>query len=139
MYSSLLLIYLNIIHCILKEEHKLSERTKNSIFLIYRVLLAVVLVGQFSNWIFDYNDDTIQVLNTAMFSLIGVAYLVFSWFFNKKLLNLILAVCGTYLIVMTFFSNSILTWTLAIISILTPMILGKFLPEEADNEDRLAD
>ena len=117
----------------------MSEKTKNNIFLIYRALLAVVLVGQFSNWISDYNNETLQILDTAMFSLIGIAYIVFAWFFDKKLLKLILAACGTYLIVRNFLGDSVLHLTLGIICMLTPMIIGKFLPEEADNEDRLVD
>ena len=70
-----------------------------------------------------------------MFCLIGVAYLAFSWAFDKFSLKVIFAICGIYLILMNFIPDFSWNSIIGIICILTPMIIAKFLPEEDDDEE----
>ena len=105
---------------------------KNNFFKVYRVLIGIVLAGKISNWFLNYSDQTNDIINTGMFCLIGVAYLVFAWAFDNIILKTILATCGIYLIAMNFFPDYIWKSILGIACILTPLIIGRFLPEEED-------
>lgn len=109
---------------------------KNNSILIYRILLGIVLVGKISNWFLDFNDQTNQILNTAMFCLIGIAYLTFSWAFDKFMLKAIFFVCGIYLILMNFISEFEWSSIIGVFCIITPMIIGKFFHED-DKEAQL--
>ena len=115
----------------------MTEFFKNNTFKIYSILIGIILVGKISNWFLNYSDETNKILNTAMFCLIGVAYLAFSWAFDKLLLKIIFAICGIYLILMNFIPNFSWNSIIGIICILTPMIIGKFLPEEDDDEENV--
>lgn len=103
---------------------------------IYRILLAIVVVGKISNWFLNYSDETNKILSTAMFCLIGMAYLVLAWAFDKFILKLIFLSCGLYLIVLNFLANFGWNSIIGIVCVLTPIIIGRFLPEE-DGEDKI--
>jgi hypothetical protein len=108
---------------------------KKTLFIIFQVLLGVVLVGKISNWFLDYSEETNQMLSTTMFTLIGIAYLVGAFSWDKKLTKLIFLICGTYLIAMNFISDFELKSILAIACILTPMLIARFSPKESDDEE----
>ena len=112
------------------------EYLKNNSIQIFRILLGIVLVGKMSNWFLNYSDETNKILSIAMFCLIGIAYLVFAWAFNKIILKLIFLGCGLYLIIMNFLPDFSWSSIIGIVCILTPMIIGRFLPEE-DEEDEI--
>jgi len=117
----------------------MTEFLKNNTLNIYRILIGIVLIGKISNWFLNYGDETNKILNTAMFCLIGIAYLAFSWAFDKKILKLVLTICGIYLIIMNFIPDFSWNSIIGIVCILTPMIIGKFLPEEEDeNEEKVS-
>ena len=99
--------------------------------------MGIILVGKISNWFLDYSDATVHVLNIAMFSMIGVVYLAFAWAFDRPILKLILGVCGIYLIFMNFIADYNWKSIVAIICMLTPMIIGRFMPNEADNKEEV--
>ena len=110
----------------------MTEFLKNNTFKIYGILIGIVLVGKISNWFLNYSDETNKILNTAMFCLLGIAYLAFSWAFDKTILKFVLAICGIYLIIMNFITDFSWNSIIGIVCILTPMIIGRFLPEEDD-------
>ena len=99
--------------------------------LIYTILLGIVLIGKVSNWFLDFNDETNQLLNTAMFCLIGVAYLTFAWAYEKTLLKTIFLFCGVYVILMNFIPDfGWIKTVIGIVCVLTPLIIRRFSPEE---------
>lgn len=106
------------------------EYLRNNLFKIYRILIGIVLLGKISNWFLNYNDEINKILNTAMFCLIGIAYIAFAWAFDKVILKIIFALCGAYLIIMNFVPDFIWDSIFAFICILTPMLIGKFLPDK---------
>ena len=61
-----------------------------------------------------------------MFALIGIAYLVGGLVWDKKLINIIFIVCGTYLIGMNFIGDFALKSIVGITCILTPMLIVRF-------------
>ena len=116
----------------------MTEFLKNNTLKIYRILIGIVLIGKISNWFLNYSDETNKILSAAMFCLIGIAYLAFSWAFDKTILKLILAICGIYLIIMNFIPDFSCNSIIGIVCILTPMIIGKFLPKEDEDKEKVA-
>lgn len=94
------------------------------------MFLSVILIGKTSNFFLHYSAETNKILNTAMFTLIGIAYLVFAFAWKKKLLNLIFIVCGLYLIGMNFIDDFELKSIIGIVCILLPMLITRFLSNE---------
>ncbi len=99
---------------------------------IYNILVGIVLIGKISNWFLNYSDETNKILNTTMFCLIGISYLAFSWAIDKTVLKFVFALCGIYVILMNFMPDYIWNSIIGIVCILTPMIIGRFLPEEKE-------
>jgi len=97
---------------------------------VFRGLLIVVLFAKLSNWFLDFTDETNQLLNMIMFSLIGLAYLSYSWAFDRFFLKVIFFICGGYLMLMNFLPDSAWKSSIGIISIVIPIIIGRFIPEE---------
>lgn len=101
---------------------------------IFRILVAIILVGKISNWFLDYSDRINNILSAALFCLIGIGYLVCAWAFNKKMMKILFLGCGLYLIGMNFFTSSTLLGLIGILSIVVPIIMVRVLPEEAEKE-----
>ncbi|WP_344713421.1 hypothetical protein [Winogradskyella damuponensis] len=108
---------------------------KKILHKIFLILIGIVLIGKISNWFLNYSDETNQIINTGMFTLIGIAYLVGGFVWNKKLINIIFIVCGIYLIGMNFIGDFALKSIIGIVCILTPMLTARFLPEETDEKE----
>jgi hypothetical protein len=108
---------------------------KNIFNKIFLILIGIVLVGKMSNWFLNYSDETNQILNAGMFTLIGIKYLVGGFIWNKKLKNAIFIVCGVYLIAMNFIGDFGLKSIIGIIAILLPMLIARFSPEETDEKE----
>jgi uncharacterized membrane protein len=115
----------------------MTEFLRSNTLKIYRILIGIVLIGKISNWFLNYSDETNKILSTAMFCLIGIAYLSFSWAFDKTILKLLLAICGMYLIIMNFIPDFSWNSIIGIVCILTPMIIGKFFTKEDDDEENI--
>ena len=99
---------------------------KNALFTAFKILIFLVLIGKVLNWFLNFNDETNLVLNTAMFTLIGIAYIVMGYVWDNKFLKLIISTCGVFLITMNFFSNNLTLEIIGIICILTPMFIARF-------------
>uniref|UniRef100_UPI00404796C4 hypothetical protein n=1 Tax=Flavobacterium sp. TaxID=239 RepID=UPI00404796C4 len=108
---------------------------KNILHKIFLILIGIVLIGKISNWFLNYSDETNQILNVGMFTLIGIAYLVGGFVWDKKLINIIFLVCGIYLIAMNFIGDFGLKSIIGIICILTPMLIPRLSPEETDEKE----
>lgn len=108
---------------------------KKILNIIFLILIGIVLIGKISNWFLNYSDETNQILNAGMFTLIGIAYLVGGFVWDKKLINIIFMVCGIYLIAMNFISDFGLKSIIGIVCILTPMLIARFSPEETDKNE----
>ncbi|MCE5320800.1 MAG: hypothetical protein LLF93_06845, partial [Bacteroidales bacterium] len=112
-----------------------SKGMKKTLFTIFRILIGIILVGKISNWFLNYSDETNQILNAGMFALIGIAYLVGGFIWDKKLTNIIFLICGIYLIVMNFIDDFGLKSIIGIVCILTPMLIARFSPKETDEKE----
>ncbi|MBN9350242.1 MAG: hypothetical protein J0H55_06125 [Chitinophagaceae bacterium] len=95
----------------------------------YKTICGAVLVAKILNWIFYFGNQINLIINTTMFCLIGIAFIASSFVWQKKLVKIILFLCGAYLIVMNFFAKDILLNWPALISILTPSIIYRFSKE----------
>jgi len=103
---------------------------KTKSILIFKILLIIVLAGKICNWFLNYSEELNQILNTAMFCLIGISYLAFFWAFEKIIIKAIFLICGIYLILMNFMPAFGWSSILGIICIITPMILSRFYQED---------
>lgn len=121
----------------MKQMLKSSENKAVQIFnILLLTLLMILIAANISDWFFNYSSETNHVLNSAMFTLIGIAYLTFSWGIEKTVLKIIIGTCGIYLIAMNFLSDNTWVSIIGIVCLLVPMIIGKFLPD--DGEENLA-
>ena len=117
----------------------MREKIESKIFPIYKFLFGMVLLGQVLGMLLDYNEQVNQIFNNAMFSLIGIPYLFLAWIFDKNILKISLCICGVYLLTMNLLDHSNFQLIIAIVCILIPMIIGKFLLEEGDEEEGIVD
>lgn len=106
---------------------------KNAIFLTFRILLGLVILFKILNWFLKFDSETNQFLNTAMFCLIGIAYLVMSYVWDKKILKVLITACGLFLIIMNFIPGKTWITIVGIVCILVPMIIARFQKKENEN------
>jgi ABC-type siderophore export system fused ATPase/permease subunit len=99
---------------------------KNTFFKVFRILIALVLIGKILNWFLVFNDEINQMLNIAMFSLIGLAYIVMGYAWDNKLLKIIVITCGVFLIAMNFFVKNVIIDIVGIACTLAPMLIARF-------------
>ncbi|MFN3758270.1 MAG: hypothetical protein ACK4SF_03555 [Algoriphagus aquaeductus] len=98
--------------------------------MVFNFILVFVLIGKVSSRFLDFSDETNQLLNTAMFSLIGIAYLAFSWAFEKIILKIILLFSGLYLILMNFLPDSEWNSIIGIFCTATILFLADFFQKK---------
>jgi ABC-type siderophore export system fused ATPase/permease subunit len=106
----------------------------NKLFIVFRILIALVLIGKMLNWFLEFSNETNRVLNILMFSLIGIAYIVMGYVWEHLLTKSVILTCGLFLIAMNFFTNSTLVNIMGIISILTPITIARLA---RDKEERV--
>jgi hypothetical protein len=102
---------------------------KRSFFTIFRILLAIVLTGKILNWFLNFSDETNQVLNIAMFSLIGIAYMIIGFAWDNKLVKFIIVGCGAFLLVQNFLFPGLILNIVSIFCIITPLLIARFNKE----------
>lgn len=93
---------------------------------IFRILIALVLIAKILNWFLHFNHTTNQILNTIMFSLIGIAYIVMGTVWSNRFVKISITACGAFLIVMNFFNDHIALNIIGIACILTPVLIARF-------------
>ncbi len=106
---------------------------KNKLFKLFQILVIMIFIGKILNWFLKFDTGTNQILNTAMFCLIGIAYLVMGYVWDKKILKILITACGIFLIVMNFVPGRTWLSILGIVCILVPMIIARFQKKENEN------
>jgi hypothetical protein len=104
---------------------------KNALFTTFKVFIFIILFGKVLDWILNFSDETNDILNTAMFTLIGIAFLVMGYIWHNTFLRILITLCGVYLIVMNFFNNALSDLT-GIVCLLIPMFIARAYKEEND-------
>ena len=105
---------------------------KRILLIVFKILWAIILLGKILNWFLNFNDQTNEILNTAMFCGIGIFYLAAAWAFERPLIKIIIALCGAYLIIMNFLAEFPWKSIIGIIGIVVPMVFGNFISEEKE-------
>ena len=118
--------------------YRINEKINKKVIGVFAILLTLVLLGKISSRIFDYNEETDKLLSIALFSMLGITYLGYSWVSKKKVLKLFFLSCGIYLIVMNFLDQPIYKW-IAIVCVLTPILLIFFSPDKNDKGESVED
>ena len=108
---------------------------KKNLHKIFLILIGILLVGKISNWFLNYSEEINQILNAGMFTLIGTAYVVGGFGWNKKLVNVIFLICGVYLIVMNFIEDFDLKSIIGIVCLVIPMLIARFSPDETEGNE----
>jgi hypothetical protein len=98
---------------------------KKKLYGVFILLLFSVLMLKVLGWFINYDKDVDKLINTTMFSFIGIAYLVMGFSWDKMITKLLIIACGISLIVLNFFETSILLNIIGIITIVTPMIIAR--------------
>src|SRR5688500_11404994 len=98
---------------------------KKALYTTFTILIFLVLGAKVLNWILNFSDETNQVLNTAMFTLIGIAYLVMGYVWDGLLLKVIITVCGLFLIARNFIGSNVTLDILVVVCIITPMLIAR--------------
>lgn len=107
---------------------------KNTAFTVFKILCLAILTAKILNWFLDFSAQTNGLLNTIMFCLIGIAYLVFGFVWKNKWINSIFIICGLYLIIMNFIQKDVFLNIISFICILTPLLIGRFYKAEDDEK-----
>src|SRR5690242_12510867 len=103
---------------------------KNILFTIFKVLIVLVLTGKIVNWFVNFSDETNYLLNTVMFCLIGISYLVMGYVWETKWVKGVAFACGLFIIVMNFLPKNITADIFGIACILIPMLIAGFYKEK---------
>jgi len=104
---------------------------KNTVFTAFRILIFLILIGKVLNWFLNFSDETNKLLNIAMFTLIGVGYIVMGYVWDNKFKKIVITTCGAFLIIMNFFDNTVALGIIGIVCILIPMLIARFYKEMA--------
>jgi hypothetical protein len=107
-----------------------ASKTKNALYTVFIILIALVLAGKVLNWILNFSDETNHILNSTMFILIGVAYIVVGFVWDNWLIKTAIITCGIFLIIMNFFESNTILNVIGIVCILTPMLIARFNKEK---------
>ena len=102
---------------------------KNTFLIILRVLMIAILLAKVSSWFIDYSENIENLINTAMFSLIGIYFIVMGIVFDKKLLKAIFLICGAILIIFNFIELNGFIEFIKLIALVVPIALGYFSKE----------
>ena len=103
-------------------------------YKIFKILVTLVLIAKITNWVFHYSEEINTIINATMFTLIGIAYVVAGFIWNRKTTNLLFLVSGLYLILMSFIPDVSWKSIIGIICIVTPLFIVRFFPEKEENE-----
>ena len=95
--------------------------------LIVVIACATIILAKVLNWVIGFNESTHDLINKAMFILIGVSYLIFGYALDQLRYRLITMVCGIFLISMNFLPKNNYMIAAAIISILATILIRRFL------------
>lgn len=86
----------------------------------------IILCAKISNWFLNFSNTTNSIINSLMFTLIGISYLIFSFSLENKLNRVVLVICGLFLIICNFLPETNYLSIAGIFAIIIPMLIGKF-------------
>ncbi|MFY8006723.1 MAG: hypothetical protein ACOVOY_05750 [Sediminibacterium sp.] len=95
--------------------------------LIVVIACATIILAKVLNWVIGFNESTHDLINKAMFILIGVSYLIFGYALDQMRYRLITILCGIFLISLNFLPKNNYMIAAAIISILATILIRRFL------------
>ncbi len=102
---------------------------KKSFLKIIPLFALTILSAKILNWFFNFSDTTNNIINSLMFTLIGVSFLIFSFNFKNTLFKIIVIVCGLFLMIWNFLPEKNYLTFIGILAIVIPMLIGKFSEE----------
>jgi membrane-bound ClpP family serine protease len=103
---------------------------KKVLYLIYTVLVVAVLAGKVAGWVVHFDEGINKALNTAMFSLIGVAYIVMGFAWVNRQWQFLFFTCGAMLIIINFLQPGAVINIIGIVSIVVPLLVARFNKEK---------
>ena len=103
---------------------------KRTVHTIFTILIFAILIARILGWFINFDNDVDKTLNRAMFTLIGIAYIVMGFIWDNKLLQFVILTCGVLLIVFNFLESNIMLNIIGIVCILTPMIIARLDKKE---------
>lgn len=103
---------------------------KNNFLRFLNFSIIAVLVLKISNWFFNYTPEVNEIISKTMFTLIGIVYIIFGFSLANKKSKVIVSLCGLGLIATNFFANYTIMEFIAIIFLIVPMVIGRFIKEE---------
>ena len=100
--------------------------------IAYFIRTAVILIlgSKLLNIFYPLSEPVKEIINIAMFVLIGGFFLLVSWFWEKNLVKYLIATCGTYLIVMNFLPDYDALPLIGIGCMVVPFLIIAFKKEE---------
>lgn len=110
---------------------------KKTFIITFRLLMLAVLIAKVANWFMHFSRETNDVLNIAMFTLIGINYIIMGLLWDSKLIKAVIITCGVFVIAVSFFSKNTFLNIIGIVCILTPLIIARFNKESAPENSLL--
>ena len=95
----------------------------------------IILSAKILNWFLNFSDTTNSIINSLMFTLIGISYLIFSFSLENKLNRIILTVCGLFLIIWNFLPEKNYLTIAGIFAIIIPMVIENFSKETKETRN----
>lgn len=98
---------------------------KKTMHTIFTILVFTVLIARILGWFLNFDEGVDKVLNTVMFTLIGIAYIGMGFTWDNKLIQFVVLTCGVLLIGFNFVESNATVNIIAIVCILLPMIIAR--------------
>lgn len=112
---------------------------KKAALVFFTGFAFIILIARMLGWVLHYSKTTDHLLDVAMFTFIGIAYLVMAVVWNKGLLRLLLFMCGVFLVMFNFIERNTVIEIASICCLLIPMVIARFSKDKSGNAGICAD
>lgn len=112
---------------------------KKATLVFFTGFAFVILIARMLGWVLHYSKTVDHLLDVAMFTFIGIAYLLMAVVWNKGLLRILLLMCGVFLIVFNFIERNTIVEIVSIHCLLIPMLIARFSKDKVGNGSIYAD
>jgi hypothetical protein len=102
---------------------------KKNALSVLGILVAIILLAKISGWFLNYSEKTNIIINSLMFIVIGIYYLIFGIALTELKLKITLIISGIFLICMSFLPNNIVLSIIGMACMIIPMLLAKYSKE----------
>ncbi len=109
---------------------------KRILLKIFSILFLIVIAVKISNWFFNYGPLVNKIINTVMFSVIGIYYILLGISVEKKLVMSLFLVCGLYLVIMNFLPSNLTINIIGILCVMFPLLFERFSKIFKKNRER---